>query len=58
MPSALESVKSGAEFVDRLSDYDAEFDKLRSEARAEGCVLRFVGVVDVENNTIKADLAK
>ena len=58
VPPALESLKSGAEFVDRLSAYDAEFDKLRAEARAEGCVLRFVGVVDVENKVIKTDLAK
>ncbi|KAF7791625.1 hypothetical protein EIP86_002644 [Pleurotus ostreatoroseus] len=58
VPPALESVTSGAEFVERLGEFDAEFDKLRSEARAEGAVLRFVGVVDVENNVIKADLAK
>lgn len=58
VPPALESVTSGAEFVDRLSEFDAEFDKLRSEARAEGAVLRFVGVVDVENGVIKAELAK
>ena len=58
VPKALESVSSGAEFVDRLSEFDAEFDKLRDEARAEGSVLRFVGVVDVENGVVKADLLK
>ena len=58
VPSALESIKSGSEFVDRLGEYDAEFDKLRSEARDVGCVLRFVGVIDVENGVIKADLLK
>lgn len=41
-----------------MSDFDAEFEKLKSEARAEGAVLRFVGVVDVENGLVKADLEK
>lgn len=58
VPQALESVSSGAEFVDRLPEFDAEFEKLREEARAEGSVLRFVGVVDVENGIVKADLEK
>ena len=58
VPPALASITSGAEFVERLGAYDAEFDKLRSDARAEGCVLRFVGVIDVESGVVKADLLK
>ena len=51
-------MSSGSEFVDRLPEFDAEFEKLRDEARQEGAVLRFVGVVDVENGVVKADLEK
>lgn len=58
VPEALASITSGSDFVDRLPEFDAEFDKLRDEARAEGSVLRFVGVVDVENGVVKADLLK
>ncbi|KIP02410.1 hypothetical protein PHLGIDRAFT_112073 [Phlebiopsis gigantea 11061_1 CR5-6] len=58
VPDALASVASGSEFVDRLSGFDAEYEKLRDEARAEGSVLRFVGVIDVETGIVKADLEK
>lgn len=49
---------SGGEFVDRLVAYDAEYDKMRNDARASGSVLRFVGVIDVEKGIVKADLEK
>lgn len=42
----------------RLADYDAEFDQERSEALKEGSVLRYVGVVDLEQGIVKADLQK
>lgn len=58
VPDALSSVSSGSEFVDRLPEFDTEFEKLRDSARAEGSVLRFVGVIDVENGVVKADLEK
>ena len=58
VPQALESVTSGSEFVDRLPEFDAEFEKLKDEARQEGAVLRFVGVIDVEKGIVKADLEK
>ncbi|GJE85230.1 aspartate kinase homoserine dehydrogenase [Phanerochaete sordida] len=58
VPAALESVANGTEFVEKLPEFDAEFEKLREEALKEGSVLRFVGVVDVENNLVKADLQK
>ena len=58
MPAALESITDGTEFVNRLPEFDAEFDKLREEAAKEGAVLRFVGVVDVEKNLVSADLVK
>ena len=58
VPEALASVASGSDFVDRLPEFDAEFEKLRDDARAEGSVLRFVGVIDVEKGLVKADLEK
>ncbi|PIL23081.1 hypothetical protein GSI_14389 [Ganoderma sinense ZZ0214-1] len=58
IPPELEGVASGDEFIRRLPDFDAQFDKLRQEAIREGHVLRYVGVVDVETGTIKADLEK
>ncbi|THG94317.1 hypothetical protein EW026_g7135 [Hermanssonia centrifuga] len=58
VPSALEAISDGTEFVERLPEFDEQFDKMREEARAEGSVLRFVGVVDVENGVVKADLER
>lgn len=58
IPSALEGIPSGEEFISRLPEFDAEFAKLREEAAKEGQVLRFVGVVDVENGVVKAGLEK
>ncbi|KAF7965617.1 hypothetical protein HWV62_42643 [Athelia sp. TMB] len=58
VPKELEGVKTGDEFIARLPEFDAHYDKMRAEAAAEGKVLRFVGVVDVKSGTIKADLEK
>ena len=58
IPPELEGEASGDEFIRRLPDFDAQFDRLRAEAIREGHVLRYAGVVDVETGTIKADLEK
>lgn len=58
VPAALDGVKSGNEFIEKLPRYDQEFDKLRSDAFKEKKVLRFVGVIDVASGTIKADLER
>ncbi|KAF9652331.1 hypothetical protein BDM02DRAFT_3109335 [Thelephora ganbajun] len=58
VPAALDGVRSGDEFVEKLSGYDQEFDKLRSDAFEEDKVLRFVGVIDVASGVIKADLER
>lgn len=58
VPSALEGVKTGDEFIQKLPEFDAHFDDIRTAAAKEGQVLRFVGVIDVQNGTIKADLEK
>lgn len=51
-------LESGDEFIKKLSEYDQEFNKLRSDAFKESKVLRFVGVIDVASGVIKADLEK
>ena len=58
IPPSLENIPTGDEFLRRLPEFDAEFAKLREEAIKEGKVLRFVGIVDVENGVVKAGLEK
>jgi homoserine dehydrogenase len=58
IPTELEGVATGDEFVARLPEFDARFDTMRAEAAAEGKVLRFVGVIDVATGVIKADLER
>jgi homoserine dehydrogenase len=57
-PAPLASIKDGQEYVDKLPQFDADFDKLNEEAQKEGCVLRYVGVIDVKNGVIKASLER
>ncbi|KAF9485105.1 aspartate kinase homoserine dehydrogenase [Pholiota conissans] len=58
IPAALEGIPTGEEFLKRLPEFDAEFDKLRVEASKENKVLRFVGVVDVAGGQVRAGLEK
>jgi len=58
IPTQLEGIPSGDDFMDRLPAFDAHFHGMREEAAREGMVLRFVGVVDVESGNIKASLEK
>lgn len=51
IPKPLESVASGAEYMEKLPDYDGDMDNVRKEAEAEGKVLRFVGKVDLTGPT-------
>ncbi|KAF5379201.1 hypothetical protein D9615_005926 [Tricholomella constricta] len=58
IPSALEGIPTGDEFISRLPEFDAHFSQLRADASAEDKVLRFVGVVDVAGGIVKAGLEK
>lgn len=58
VPPALDEIETGDEFIQRLPEFDNEFDELRSSAFKENQVLRFVGVIDVASGLIKADLEK
>ncbi|KAK0544094.1 Homoserine dehydrogenase [Tilletia horrida] len=55
-PEPLQDVTDPTEYVNRLPDFDADFDKLRKQAFEQGQVLRYVGVIDVEKKVIKASL--
>lgn len=57
-PAPLADVKSGEEYVARLPEFDGDYTKLNEAARQEGCVLRYVGVIDAESGEIKASLEK
>ena len=52
------AVSNGDEFMKWLPEQDAHFAQMREEAENEGSVLRYVGVVDVKNKVVKAELAK
>ncbi|KAG7095400.1 hypothetical protein E1B28_006153 [Marasmius oreades] len=56
IPPPLEGIPTGDEFISRLLHFDTEFDEKRRQARKKDKVLRFVGVVDVENGDVKAAL--
>lgn len=58
IPPALEGTPTGDNFIARLPEFDEQFAKLRTEASGQGKVLRFVGVIDVQNGQVKAGLEK
>lgn len=57
-PAPLADVKDGQEYVEKLPQYDGDYDALRQEAQREGSVLRYVGVIDAQKKEIKASLEK
>lgn len=54
----VSAVSNGDEFMKWLPEQDAHFAQMREQASNEGSVLRYVGVVDVKNQVVKAELAK
>jgi len=56
VPPELASVTSGDEFVARLPEFDEHYEKLREDAKQKGMVLRYAGVIDVEQKVVKAAL--
>ena len=55
-PAPLADVASGEEYVQRLPEFDGDYDALNKEAFNNGSVLRYVGVIDVKKAEIKASL--
>jgi homoserine dehydrogenase len=58
VPPALSDAKTKEEYLSRLEEGDAYFDEIRSEARKECMVVRYVGVVDVKEGKVEAKLGK
>lgn len=58
IPKELESVESAAEFLEKLPQYDAQIQKVKDDALAEGKVLRFVGQVDFKANKVSVEIGK
>ncbi|UZJ54604.1 hypothetical protein CBS101457_003924 [Exobasidium rhododendri] len=55
-PGPLRGIKDGQEYVEKLPQFDTDFDTLNEEAQKSGSVLRYVGVIDVTKKEIKASL--
>ncbi|WVN89316.1 uncharacterized protein L203_104538 [Cryptococcus depauperatus CBS 7841] len=58
VPDVLVNAQSKEEYLERLEEGDAYFENLRAEARAEGKVVRYVGVIDVKEGKVEARLGK
>lgn len=58
VPPVLADAESKEDYLNRLAEGDEYFDNLREEARKEGNVVRYVGVVDVKNGKVEAKLGK
>ncbi|KAG7539610.1 hypothetical protein FFLO_03486 [Filobasidium floriforme] len=58
VPAALAECKSKEEYMERLEEGDEEMSQLREEARKEGKVVRFVGMIDVKSGKVEAKLEK
>ncbi|KAK4702506.1 hypothetical protein P7C70_g3716, partial [Phenoliferia sp. Uapishka_3] len=56
VPLSLRGISNGDEFIARLSDHDADFDRLRDEAEAAYEVIRYVGQVDRASGVVKCGL--
>lgn len=54
----LADAGSKEDYLERLAEGDEYFDKLREEARAEGMVVRYVGVIDVKSGKVEAKLGR
>lgn len=58
IPKELENVKSGEEFMEKLSGFDGQMGRVKNEAEAEGKVVRFVGSIDVAKKDVRVGLEK
>lgn len=55
-PAELANESNADTYVQRLPEFDAQFDEMRAKAEKDKCVLRYVGLIDVEKKIIKAGL--
>jgi homoserine dehydrogenase len=58
IPKELESVASGDEFLQKLTQFDSQMEETKVAAEKEGKVVRFVGSIDVAKKGVKVGLEK
>lgn len=58
IPTELEGVGSGEEFLQRLHEFDGQMEETKVAAEKEGKVVRFVGSIDVGKKEVKVGLEK
>jgi homoserine dehydrogenase len=58
VPQELRTVASSEEFMQKLLQFDEEFDRMNQEALKQQCVLRYVGVIDFSPDTSLHDKCK
>jgi homoserine dehydrogenase len=51
VPESLKNIATADDFMAKLTSFDNHFAKLSEEAKAEGKVLRYVGVVDPKDSS-------
>lgn len=51
-------VADGDDYIAKLAEFDEELASLREEAKKEGKVWRYVGVIDAQSGQVKASLEK
>ena len=56
IPKELEKVKSAGKYLENLHMYDGEMEKVKEDAEAQGKVVRYVGSIDVPNQSLKVGL--
>jgi len=56
IPKELESVRSAAEFMEKLPGFDGDMEGYKERAVKEGKVVRYVGSVDVGKGEVKVGL--
>lgn len=58
IPTQLESVASGDDFLARLPEFDSQMEETKAAAEKEGKVVRFIGSIDVATKEVKVGLEK
>ncbi|WRT64591.1 uncharacterized protein IL334_001523 [Kwoniella shivajii] len=58
VPDVLSNASTKEEYLERLAEGDDYFDKIREEARKEGQVVRYVGVIDLKQGKVECKLGK
>lgn len=58
VPPVLENATSKEDYLSRLAEGDDYFNKLRAEAAKEGMVVRYVGVIDLQEGKVECKLGK